>query len=264
MGSTAVHAATITYVNQTFDNAEAQQWRTDTLAKTLDLDGDDVYGTEGYIAFATTPVGASFANDYPASANFAFTMSGAGASGSNPAGLTTLIDLPTGVTAADGSLLLNGGVGAGFYGTIDNPLGGDNAVGFAVRNTFGGDPNGVAGNVMTFTIGADTPGAGVAGATLRLGLLLVNDTFAVADFTRVQSDNNTGFIENFAGDFGQTIMFYDITDYEAGDEIEVWLQARSTNNRVGISGVTFDVVVPEPSSLVLASLGCGLLLRRRK
>mgnify|MGYP005854859511 CR=1 FL=1 len=257
------HAATITYVNQTFDNAEPANWRTDSFAKTYDLDGDNVYGTAGYIAFATTPVGAAFLDTYSATANFVFGLTNAAANASNPAGLTTLMSLPTGITVADGTLRLNGGVGAGFYGAIDSPLGGNNAVGFAVRNTFGSDPNGVAGHVMTFTIGADTPGVGVVDATIRLGLLLVNDTFAVADFTRVQSTNNTGFIENFAGDFARTIMFYDITNYNVGDTVQVWLQARSTNDRVGITGVTFDVVVPEPGSFALAALG-GLALAARR
>ncbi|MGF1632761.1 MAG: hypothetical protein ACFCVE_02830 [Phycisphaerae bacterium] len=260
-------AATVTFAGQTFDNEEALQWRTPGYTKTLDLDGDNVYGSSGYIAFATTPVGGTFVSSYPATPNFAFTMSGAGATASNPAGMTTLASLPGDMTVSDGSLVLNGaaaaGVSAGFYGFIDDPTGtGDLGVGFAVRNTFGNGPTGVAGNVMNFVVGANTPGAGNPLATMRLGLLLVNDTFAVADFTRVQSaTSNTGFVENFAGDFGETVMMFDVTDYAAGDVIEVWLQGRS--DRVGITGVTFDVVIPEPAStaLLLPLLAAG---RRRR
>jgi len=40
-------ATMITYANQDFSNAAVREWRTAATPKTLDLDGDNIYGTAG-------------------------------------------------------------------------------------------------------------------------------------------------------------------------------------------------------------------------
>lgn len=56
----SLHAATITAVGSVLDNSGSQvsQWRTSTTLKTMDLDGDNIYGTFGGIAFGDAVVGA--------------------------------------------------------------------------------------------------------------------------------------------------------------------------------------------------------------
>ncbi len=267
----SAQAAAITYVNQDFNNDRVRGWRTIGSGggpKTLDLDGDDIYGTAGYLMFATlAQPQTGFTNVFPNPNNLYTldtTATGGGGAGNR---LTSLNSLPAGVSIANGWLAPNEGLSADFYPLIDNPLGGDDVrVGFARRNT-NNAPNGINGEFFDITLGADTPGVGNPDAVLRLGVYLHNDTNAgVADFVRLQQDGvtNTGFNENFAGDFGSTIMFYDITNYQAGDVISVYVQGRDTSNLVAVSGLTFDVLIPEPASLALLAAGGLVVLGRRR
>jgi hypothetical protein len=54
------NAATITYFNSVLDDADSEvtEWRTATTTKSMDIDGDNIYGTFGGIAYGDAAVGA--------------------------------------------------------------------------------------------------------------------------------------------------------------------------------------------------------------
>jgi len=260
-----VHAAiTVEHVGTDFVSDAVGGWRTASVAKALDLDGDGIYGSTGYLLAATAPgnTGGTFNEEFDTTGQL---LDGPLGNGS----LVNLANYPPGLTVTNGWLPLNQQI-AGFFGTIDNPEGGpDLQQGIIRRSTGPNDPNGIEGQVAVITIGSDTPGAGVSGATMRLGLLLSNFPEARPKAVRVlgtdgQNTSDPFFIENFAGEFSRSAMFWDITDFQAGDKIEVWLDAADDANVVGLSGLTFDIVVPEPGSLALIALGAGLMLSRRR
>lgn len=262
-GHGAVEAATISVVGTDFSDTVVREWRTATTAKTLDLDGDNIYGTAGYALLGT-----STSTGFQQAFDFSDAVFNDGPIGP----LENLVSYPAGVTVSNGWLNLNQTI-AGFYGTIDNPEGGpDVQLGIAQRNDFNSGENlGRDGRVALLAIGSDTPGVGDPDATMRLGIILANQPSAgKPNAVRVFSDNDPFYITNFAGDFGASMMFWDVTNYEAGDTVEIWLDALDTSNLIGLSGLTFDVVIaqevviPEPASFTLAMMGAGTLLTRRR
>jgi hypothetical protein len=54
------NAATITYFDSVLDDADSEvtEWRTETTTKSMDIDGDNIYGTFGGIAYGDDTVGA--------------------------------------------------------------------------------------------------------------------------------------------------------------------------------------------------------------
>lgn len=56
----SLHAATIAYTGSVLDNSgnEVTEWRTSSTTKSLDADGDNIYGTFGGVAFGDAVVGA--------------------------------------------------------------------------------------------------------------------------------------------------------------------------------------------------------------
>ncbi len=254
-------AATITAVGTDFSAEAFRGWRTPTETKLLDLDGDGVYGTTGYGLFATQPAAnnGTFTEDFDSS-NQILNDGPIGTTGN----LSNVVSYPAGVTVANGFLTLNQAL-SGFYGEMDDPTGGADVATGAIRRA-AGDPNGFEGQVAVITLGADTPGVGNPAAVLRLGVMLLNDP-NVGKNAAVQVNSgasNPGYVTNFAGDFGPTTMFWDVTGYEAGDTIEIFLRAESDQNVASLTGLTFDAVVPEPASAALLGLSLVALLGRRR
>ena len=253
-------AAVVTVAGTDFSGAAFRGWRTPSVAKALDLDGDGVYGTAGYALLATQPAAnnGSFKQDFDASDR----ILNDGPIGPN-GNLTNLASYPAGVTVENGFLALNQAV-SGFYGAMDDPTGGEDVATGVVRRA-AGDPDGVQGQVAVITLGEGTPGLGEADAVLRLGILLLNDPNAAKNAAvRVSSgSNNPGDVTNFSGDFGPSVMFWDITDYSAGNTIEVFFQAEGDSNNVGLTGLTFDVV-PEPAGAAVLGFTAAALLGRRR
>jgi len=245
----AARGVEINYAGQTFDNNDLPLWRTATEEKTLDIDGDNIYGTGGYLMIGTGEDGlGGFKQDFPAP-DGAYTLD------INEPGrdIETLSDLPSGVSVEDGFFGINWVITGDFYPLIDDPSGGpDRRIGFGRYDNFqtptSQEEDGLNGVITKFTVGATTPGVDDPDATLRLGVALRNDpNVALSDFVRVQSPTggvNTGPVENFAGDFGNTVMFYDITNYTVGDEFEIWLYGRDDDGKQSISysGLTWDFI----------------------
>ncbi|MEM6391392.1 MAG: PEP-CTERM sorting domain-containing protein [Planctomycetota bacterium] len=266
--------AAVTFVGTEFDNNAVRGWRTDTVNKgnglsgdPLDPDGDGIYGTDGYALFMAQPAGnnGSFAQVFPP-ANDRLN------DGSFINGGTTLeniVSYPTGITVTDGFLPFNQGI-SGFYGTIDNPEGGpDVAMGILRRNPFNSNNLGTDGEAITLTIDSALQGVGDPDSVLRLGVILNNDPNAgktqAIRVIHATGKGDTFLVTNFAGDFSTSIMFFDIADYAAGDEIQIWFDPQDNSNIFGLSGLTFDsYVIPEPASLSVLAIGGVCLLGRRR
>ena len=242
-------------VNGTIIESEVNQWSDATFAKSLDIDGDNIYGTDGVFLVSTTAQNAGQGTQ------------------------TTFERVPTFTMPVVAS-------GINFTGNFQNPNG---TTGFIqndandaiIRLGYAGFNNGTQGEAIpltdlyTYTLTADqaadeTLRLGVFGGTNnsdpRLGFTDLQVTAGGVESTIVQDprDTNTG---NAAD-----LYFFDITGLVAGDTIVI--SAANSNSLVGnfnaatIGGVTFDTAItaiPEPSSLALLGLvGIAGFVRRRR
>ena len=242
-------------VTGTIIDTEVNQWSDTTFAKTLDIDGDNRYGTDGVFLPNTT------AQDAGAGSAVSFEREG------------TI----TGAIAAAGTNNISGNFqnNGGTTGFIQN-----DANDATLRLGYVGINNGTQGeaipltDLFTYTLTADQ----AAGEILRLGVFGGSNN----------GDPRLGFTElgvNAAGDLvtvsdprdtntgnAPDLYFFDIENLVAGDTIVI--SAANSNllgnnfNAATIGGVTLDtivVAVPEPSSLALLVFGgLGFMIRRRK
>ena len=230
-------------------DSEVNQWSDPTFSKTLDIDGDNRYGTDGFFLANTTAQNA----------------------GAGTAVAMERVPAFTSPVVANQTFSGNFQNNNGTTGFIQNDA--NDAI---IRLGYAGFNNGTQAEAIpltalfTYTLTADQ----AVGETLRLGVFGgTNNSDPRLGFTELQvtaaglsasllddRPNNTGN--------GTDLYLFDITGLVAGDEIVI--SAANSNllgnnfNAATIGGVTFDVV-PEPSSTALLGLGgLALLLRRRK
>jgi hypothetical protein len=209
-------------------------WRTNSVVKPLDADGNNIYGTDGWQA-------------------------GSWAAGvSLPAYATVAVNAPNSFDAAS----LSGVT----YTSLDNP----NGVGVLETGVhyYGSAVTGTEQDFYTITLtqAADfrlgmitdhTDFAAISPSQLR-----VRQT--------VGGSANSGLITTIDRDLDGDYYFFDITGGQAGDTFVVSgvvstfpdgtpPGARSN----GLGGITFDTI-PEPSISILGGLGLVALLRRRR
>lgn len=221
-------------------------WRTTTVSKPNDIDGDNILGTDGYRYITDNP-GGNGAND-------------------------VVSVVPSYLTFG---LVDTNFRGNGSYSLIDDPAGGTLRSG-----TFNptAAPNNAEGAFISFgniTFNRDA----LTGETVRIGLMVDNldniifnshflrlATGVVPVNTDVATTAETG-ADNRNPDW----YYFDVTDFANGDEIEVFATSSEGNPAqtsfpATIGAFSFDsVVVPEPSSTALLALGAlSLLARRRK
>ncbi|MCH7226231.1 PEP-CTERM sorting domain-containing protein [Haloferula sp. A504] len=214
--------------------ANMTDWRTSSVAKTYDPDGDNILGTDGYYLF--------------------------GAAGENTTGVNAanggLFSLPSYLGVTSGLTQAQFG-----YALIDNPVDGTPAD--IVSGTTSGAVTAVDSLIATITFTSGVPS--------DLVITLMNDNLTGAPtfgFDLRASDGTT--VLATVNSFTQTDVpdwhSFDLSGITAGDSVQVWglTNPGNTIRTTLLGGITFDVV-PEPSSVGLVGLSMlGLLVRRRR
>lgn len=206
------------------------RWRTASVEKPLDGDGDNIYGTEGYVLYQWLNSGFNGSYD---PANTVRSL---------PAYLASVSDPPRG---------WGGGANANFS-TADDPAGGTHNA----THGHSGNPGG------TITIDRADDDA------FRLTIMASNELprgESFSQFFSVQNGTSDAAIAEHVGDDDVQYFLFDIP---AGmDPIRIGFGPSSSDNP-GLMGLAFDHPVPEPSSMVLAGFGAmamlGLVSRRRR
>ena len=252
LGALAIPAqASVVFVGslQNDSSSEISLWSDTGTTKSLDLDGNNYYGSDGYSWMNTDDATGAFttvfhglAESAPSyTSGIAYTGSGTGSVGSSAS-----------FSGADDRLIPAG------TGTDDVN------VGYAGINYGSSTGATVMQELFAYTMNRDM----VVGETIRLGVVLdsLNDPGIGADALRVVAGDTadaTGVTRSSVMD----MYFFDITGLSSGEEIQIWgSKATDTTgfNAITIGGVTFDSV-PEPSTTALLGLGgLALILRRRK
>jgi hypothetical protein len=205
-------------------------WRTATDTKAFDIDGDNVYGTDGYFLRGGTDTSASFLD-----AGSAFELVGGG----NPFGA---MDNPANPTGLDD-------FAAGFWGS--RATGSLDLFSFTVAGT---DLDG-----KTLRVGVHTDVFQNGDNTVTYTW---TQTAGTGGGTATSSEVTTGVND------GYDFVFFDIDGAVAGDQFTLSMidaTPASGDNWNQYNGVVFDVV-PEPSSFGLLAGMFGLtwvMLRRR-
>lgn len=227
--ATTAQAATITYLGSE-NNLES--FRTTTVTKLYDADGDNVYGTAGYRFWGTGNKGQTVSIDGPETL------------GSNPSFLS----------------ISNGTAEFAFsyaYGSMDDPT---LPPGSSVANVINGiacDYTTVESSVFNLSVTSATDfvvGLAVIGLPEQPNGMRVSiggDTSA----TIATTDRGYG-----APDF----YFFSVVGAQLGDTVNINLTPNG-DGQANIAGITIDAIaVPEPASLGVICGGLSLLTLRRR
>jgi hypothetical protein len=243
------------------NNDQIDQWRTNTVPKTMDADLDNVYGTAGYVMYATDEIGnANTGVVIPADPlNYA--------NGSQ----ATLKSIPSYLTLANNGQDHIAASFATVYKLMDNPT---QPIGAAVSDVESGaavrlTSLGTEVSLLNITIGTGFPTSG-----LRIGLLFGNTDNFLGTLRLSQTVGGSA-----TSTFMQTIppaevelglVFFDITAANVGDNFTLFISKENpqppggnTNTNVLYGGITFDVI-PEPASASLLLAGVTVLCQRRR
>ncbi|MGB0716663.1 MAG: PEP-CTERM sorting domain-containing protein [Phycisphaerae bacterium] len=225
----SANAATVTTLGT---QADMTDWRTSSVAKTYDPDGDNILGTDGYYLF-----GAAGEN-----------TTGVNNANGDLSGLPSYLGVSSGLTSAQFA-----------YASIDNPVDGSPAD--IVSGTTSGK-NFSETLIATITFSSGVPS--------DLVMTLMNDNTngdPTAGFDIRASDGTTvlATVSSLARNDTPDWHSFNLSGITDGDELQVWGLADGVSNTTRttlLGGVTFDVV-PEPGSLALLAVG-GLLIARRR
>jgi hypothetical protein len=223
-------------------------WRTSGVAKPLDADGNNVYGSDGYLMFNTGYTGSTFTSSTNVLAN---------ASSALPAYVAVIADGAT------------GSVGAAAFAQIDDPLNpvNDFRSGVATASyNFANLGAGVELSMFNLTF-TNAPVGGV-----RVGVLVNNAANRNAEAIRFELDGSSGAV-TASQSTGQNVnvqqdyYFFDITGIANGDTFSFFAtEDTADGNNTGeirVGGFTFDAI-PEPSSTTLLGIALGAMLLRRQ
>jgi len=244
--------AKVTYAGNPDYNAwpyDVKYWRSPSIAKAMDLDGDNVWGTAGYVLFAT---GNNYTNAYTA---YYYPWASYGNNILNTPG--TLVNLPAGMSLTNGWNGPSGVVGAPWLITMQDPANTNNLIeiGQAFRDV--GGTNG-SGQAWLMTMGRNTPGVGNPNAKMRISVLFYmggtgsgNDTSGAQSVRLLTTSSDSGYVSVPFATWNPGLMFFDVTNYNAGDTVEIWLSG--TNQPASIDGVLFDIINPATTTTTLSS-----------
>lgn len=219
-------AATVVFSGVINDNAgsEISQWKTASTAKTLDADGDNVYGTLAHLFYTIEFKGQ----------NTLYSFDGSdGPVGPFPG--YSVVDHPAGDGTTPGDIQVRT--------TTSGPTFDTNHIMF----TF----SALAGSPANVRIGIATDGIDGGGgyASASIGLRQVAGSSAEHTMT---STNDT-----------LDMVFFDVTGIATGDQFEVFGDT-GTNGYATHQFVTWDVVPEPSSAALLGIAGLATALRRRR
>ncbi|TWT86668.1 hypothetical protein Mal64_34970 [Pseudobythopirellula maris] len=248
-------------------------WRANDVAKTLDLDSNDVYGSDGYAMFGTR-------FDYP---NANATGGNAFVTPTDNSVYPNLIDLPSYV--ASSQILASRKAGGWSYALIDDPqlTNGVRDYSWGASQTpasvfqppyvklgvldgngspSGADPTISPAERWSFTVGPAAP------RHIRVGVMtdgLDSTNWAPSEVIMQMTGGGSATTGTVAKNRFIDMHFFDIFGAQSGDEF-VFLASNPGGGSAGIAGFAFESSnVPEPSALVLVAttLLVGLGSRRR-
>ncbi|MCE9554022.1 MAG: PEP-CTERM sorting domain-containing protein [Planctomycetes bacterium] len=219
-------------------------WRTTSVTKSLDADGNNIYGSDGYFMPTSGSVTPSYVQ---------------------------------GLTLPSGTLTY---LGNGAFARIDDPASPptnmDSQIFYRVSST---DTDIVSFKMLGTLSGAKSFRLGILLDTPENAGAVDDTDYAPTTFEVHQIVGGVATSASINGQQGRVVnlaeadwYFFDITGAVANDEYAIRVHGQSNDNLVAIGGLTFDSVaeapaVPEPSTFVLAALGLaglGLLAWRRR
>jgi hypothetical protein len=245
------------------NNDQIDQWRTNTVVKTLDPDADNVYGTAGFLLYATDAVGNSTAGSVTVNDPLTYDPADARA---------TITQIPSYVTVANNGQTST----ASSYGykQIDDPR---QPIGATVSDLESGAALravalGTEGSMLDITVGQNFPAQG-----LRIGILVGNADNYDGTIRLAQTAGNgtqSLSVQQTIPAAGQELgmYFFDITGAAVGDVFTLFLtktnpqpSGGNLNANVLYGGITLDVI-PEPSTALLLATGMAACVgwRRRR
>jgi hypothetical protein len=206
------------------DESTLGSWRSTSVSKPLDIDGDNVYGTAGYIVWATENTGDAHSSDYNADRKIealpeGITVSGPGVNEKSYSAGYLKFDDPT---LAPGAVV------------------GDIFSGLAYRVDCGED---TWQSVAVITV--DTVPVG----TLRVGIIHNGggDTVNAIAMKRVGEDESWTAVTDLdtRNPYQMRYCFFDLTGVNAGDQFEISFRGYDavgdSEINLGLAGLSFDV-----------------------
>lgn len=240
LASVSAQASTITFYGSDIDGAAAD-WRTTTTAKPVDVDGDDLYGTDGW----ATWIGVEGATKTPPSA---YRES----------------NLPDYV----GSFSESSGVDVARWGyaMIDDPTSPPADMASSTLSAWTGVVGGTH-DLLSFTVDSDIENIDY----FVMGVMadnLDNPVANSATFMLISSLGNSYEITlDATSGFNKTpdMYFFKVAGAVANEEFTLIGKSGSAPQYTTAAAVTWDsVAVPEPSTLMLLLGGLALLIFRRR
>jgi PEP-CTERM motif len=244
--SQLAHAASITAAGSQLNLGDG--WRDSSVAKTQDIDGDNIYGSLGYFMFSTQTPG-----------------SGSGVSPGPGAGI---LSLPSYIF-----LTLNG-ADTGFHSDDYTLINDPNNPGSANDLSSGiSSKSGPLADNTEFSLIDINFSAGVSSTdTIRVGIFVDNTIPLDTSPIGLRLEGAGGDSLNVAkaqASRANDYYFFDLTGLNPGDVITVFATTGVSPSAVAVGGFTFDSVpesVPEPSAMILAGFGfvfLAILFTRR-
>ncbi|MBI1368757.1 MAG: hypothetical protein GC162_08915 [Planctomycetes bacterium] len=287
--ASAAQAATVTSVG-TVTNQPG--WHSTGVAKSFDADGDNRYGTDGYVIFGVTnqadntgiPTSShgysttAFGDAFSASNNNGVTVFNgtSGSPGAYASGLPSYISSLSAGTSYTSTAANFATVSTPQYANGDDPrlvsaaTVADARIGGSVGPLGDGTTVGTYQNIFSFTVAAGSP------STFRVGILFgnINDFFTPTAIRISQNGGGgTATIASLVMPAAPELdwAFFDITGATAGTKFDIFAQVRdraaSTNDRTALDGIVFDhavATVPTPMALPAGLMMLSIAAMRRR